>query len=52
MREERREQLRQDALAARNDYQTTSLHVTEDDADAWLTKLAAGENVEAPECHV
>lgn len=50
-REEKREKLRQDALAAWNDYQATGLHLTEDEADAWLTKLAAGENVEAPECH-
>jgi len=50
-REEKREQLRKDALAAWNDYQATSLHLTEQEADAWLTKLAAGENAEAPECH-
>lgn len=51
-REEKREQLRQDALAAWNDYQATGLHLTEEEADAWLTKLEAGEDVEAPECHV
>jgi predicted transcriptional regulator len=51
-REEKREQLRQDALAAWNHYQTTGLHVTAEEADAWLTKLAAGEDAEAPECHV
>ena len=51
-REEKREKLRHDALAAWNDYQTTGLHLTEEEADAWLTKLAAGEDAEAPECHV
>jgi predicted transcriptional regulator len=50
-REEGREQLRQDALAAWNDYQATGLHLTEEEADTWLTKLAAAENAEAPGCH-
>ena len=51
-REEKREQLRQDALAAWNHYQTTGLHATAEEADAWLAKLEAGEDDEAPECHV
>lgn len=51
-REEKRERLRQDALAAWNHYQATGLHLTEAEADAWLTKLEAGEDAEAPECHV
>jgi predicted transcriptional regulator len=51
-REEKREQLRQDALAAWNHYQTTGLHATAEEADAWLAKLEAGEDAEAPECHV
>lgn len=50
-REEQREQLRQDALAVWNHYQTTGLHVTAKEADAWLAKLEAGESAEAPECH-
>ena len=40
-REEKREQLRQDALAAWAGYQTTGLHLTAEDADAWLAKLEA-----------
>jgi predicted transcriptional regulator len=51
-REEKREQFRQDALAAWNDYQATGLHVTAEEADAWLAKLEAGEVAEAPECHL
>jgi predicted transcriptional regulator len=51
-REEKREQLRQDAMAAWNDYQGTGLHATAEEADAWLAKLEAGEHAEAPECHV
>ncbi len=51
-REEKREQFRQDALEAWNHYQGSSLHLTSEEADAWLAKLEAGENAEAPECHV
>jgi len=50
-REEKREQLRQDALIAWADYQATGLHVTAAEADAWLAKLEAGEDAEAPACH-
>jgi predicted transcriptional regulator len=51
-REEKREQLRQDALAAWQDYQTTGLHVTAKDADAWLAKLEAGKRAQIPKCRV
>jgi predicted transcriptional regulator len=47
-----REQLRQDLLAAWNHYQTTGLHATAEEADAWLARLEAGEDAEAPECHL
>ena len=50
-REEKREQFRQSAIAAWNDYQATGLHVTANEADAWLAKLEDGEDVETPECH-
>jgi predicted transcriptional regulator len=50
-REEKREQFRQDALAAWDEYRATGLHVTADRADEWLAKLEAGEDAEAPECH-
>jgi predicted transcriptional regulator len=50
-REEMRERLRQDALAAWNHYQTTGLHATSEEAEAWLAKLEAGEDAETPECH-
>jgi predicted transcriptional regulator len=51
-REEKREQFRQDALAAWNAYQATGLHATAEEADAWLAKLEAGEDTEAPTCHL
>jgi predicted transcriptional regulator len=51
-REEKREEFRQAALTAWNHYQSTGLHVTAEEADAWLAKLEAGEDAEAPGCHV
>lgn len=51
-REEKREALRKDVLLAWKEYQETGLHVTADEADAWLTQLANGQDVEPPPCHV
>ena len=51
-REEKSESFRQEALLARNEYQTTGLHVTSEEADAWLAKLEEGQDLEPPECHV
>jgi predicted transcriptional regulator len=50
-REERREQLRQDALAAWVEYRTTGQHVTAAEADAWLAQLEAGEHTDPPRPH-
>jgi predicted transcriptional regulator len=50
-REEKREEFRAAALKAWNDYQATGQHATAEEADAWLAKLEAGEDAEAPECH-
>ena len=50
-REEKRDQLRHDALAAWNHYQTTGLHATAAEADAWLAKLEAGAKAKPPKCH-
>ena len=50
-REEKRESFKQDALRAWAEYQVTGLHVTQDEADAWLAKLESGEDADAPECH-
>ncbi|PRB80860.1 CopG family ribbon-helix-helix protein [Pseudomonas sp. MYb185] len=43
-REEKREALKQDALRAWEDYQRTGLHLTLEEADAWLAKLEDGED--------
>jgi len=50
-REERREQLRQDALAAWAQYQATGQHVTATEADDCLARLEAGEDREPPPPH-
>jgi len=50
-REEKREQFRRQALAAWTDYQTTGLHVTAEEADAWLAKLEAGKDAALPKCY-
>ncbi|MBV6304468.1 CopG family ribbon-helix-helix protein [Candidimonas humi] len=50
-REEKREASRQDALRAWQEYQSTGLHLTLEEADAWLAKLEAGEDAEPPACH-
>jgi predicted transcriptional regulator len=50
-RGEKREQCRQDALAAWTHYQMTGLHVTAKEADAWLAKLEAGKDAAPPRCH-
>ena len=51
-REEAREALRQDALAAWAAYEADGLHATEEEVDAWLARLEAGEEDAAPPaCH-
>lgn len=51
-REEKREAFRQDGIRAWDEYQATGLHVTQDEVDAWLGKLEAGQDAEPPACHV
>lgn len=50
-REEKREAFKQNALRAWEEYQRTGLHLTLEEADAWLAKLEAGEDAELPACH-
>jgi predicted transcriptional regulator len=50
-REERRQQFRQDALASWAEYEATGQHVTADEADAWLARLEAGEDLDPPTPH-
>lgn len=50
-REEGRARFQQDAFAAWLEFQATNLHVTADEADAWLARLEAGEDAEPPQPH-
>lgn len=50
-REEKREALRQEAISAWNEYRATGLHVTQEESDAWLARLEAGDDAEPPERH-
>jgi len=50
-REEQREALRQETLKAWENYRANGLHITAEEADAWLGQLEQGKDVEPPECH-
>ena len=50
-REEKREAYLRDAQNDWEELQRTGLHLTMEEADEWLTQLAAGNDVEPPECH-
>ena len=47
-REEARERLSADALAAWAEYEATGRHATGEAVDAWLARLEAGEDAEPP----
>jgi predicted transcriptional regulator len=49
-REEAREQLCADALAAWAEYEATGRHATGEAVDAWLARLEAGEEADPPAC--
>ncbi|MDR0577784.1 MAG: CopG family ribbon-helix-helix protein [Candidatus Accumulibacter sp.] len=50
-REEERNALRQAAVESWEEYRATGLHLTHEEADAWLAKLEAGKDAEIPACH-
>jgi predicted transcriptional regulator len=50
-RDRLRKQFREEANAAWEEYQATGLHLTGEEVDLWLSKLAAGEDAPMPECH-
>ena len=52
VREEKREAFRQHTLKAWEEYRSTGLHVTADEADTWLAELELGKDTEPPGCHV
>ena len=50
-REEKREAFRQDTLKAWEAFRSTGQHATSDEADAWMSQLEKGLDIEPPECH-
>ena len=48
----KRESFRHDTLNAWEAYRTTGLHLTAEEADAWLGRLEQGNDIEPPNCHV
>ena len=50
-REEKRAQFLKDAEESWEEYQSTGLHVTFDEVDQWLGKLARGEKARPPKLH-
>mgnify|MGYP003337695657 CR=1 FL=1 len=51
-REEKREAFRQETLNAWEAFRKSGLHTTADEADAWLSQLEQGQDIDPPECHV
>ena len=47
-----REHLRQDVLAVWREFELTGLHATQEEIDAWLLQLEAGQSAAPPPCHV
>lgn len=50
-REEKREALRQETLAAWDEFQETGLHVTGDEVEKWLSTWGTDDELPTPECH-
>lgn len=50
-REEKREAFRQDTLKAWEEYRATGLHVTAEEAEAWLSSWGSDEELPVPTCH-
>ena len=50
-REEKREAFRLDSQLAWESFRANGLHVSADEADAWMAELEQGNDIEPPECH-
>ena len=50
-REEKRQALHHDAVAAWNEFEETGLHVTGNEVMAWLMTWGTDDEVPAPACH-
>lgn len=47
-----RAELHRAGNAAWADYQSNGLHLTQEEMEVWFARIAAGEDVPPPECHV
>jgi predicted transcriptional regulator len=50
-REEKREVFRQETLKAWEAFRENGLHLTANEADAWMAQLEQGNDIDPPECH-
>ena len=50
-REEKRETLRREALAAHEHYVRTGLHLSNSEVVEWMDKIIQGEKADLPQCH-
>lgn len=51
-REEKREALRRECLAAHEHYRQTGLHATQAEVKDWIARLRQGKQADAPKCHI
>ena len=51
-REEKREAWRQEGIAAWEEYQTTGMHLTNEEVMGWMDTIIQGEKVPMPKCHI
>ena len=51
-REEKREALRQECIAAHDHYRQTGLHVTQAEVKDWIARLRQNKQADAPKCHI
>jgi predicted transcriptional regulator len=51
-REEQRGFVRQEGIAAWENFQRTGLHLTGDEMRGWITQIRRGKKVPMPKCHV
>ena len=51
-REEKREALRQEGIAAWEDFQRTGLHLTNTEVVEWMDTIIRGEKAPMPKCHI
>lgn len=51
-REEQRESLRQEGIAAWEEFQRTGLHLTGDEVRGWIDQIRQGKKVPMPKCNV